>query len=271
MARLAALQMTSGVEVAANLAVARRLVQEAAASGAALCVLPENCAWMGRSDAERQGVAEVHGAGPIQAAMSGIARESRTWLVAGTIPLRGADPARVRSACLVYDAAGREVARYDKVHLFDVDVPGDPARYRESAGTEPGSVPVVVETPVGRLGLAVCYDLRFPELFRRLVSEGAGLVALPAAFTAITGRAHWEVLVRARAIEDQVCVVAAAQSGRHADGRETHGDSMIVDAWGRVLARRAESPGVVLADFDAAAQARLRRDLPVLEHRVFDL
>jgi nitrilase len=270
MARVAAIQLTSGTDVAANLAAVRDLAQEAAAAGAELVVVPENACWMGGSDGERQAVAEAHGAGPMQSGLAKIAAISKVWLVAGTVPLTTGDPRRVRSACLVYDSRGREVGRYDKIHLFDVDVPDARGRYRESAGTEPGTDPVVVETPVGRLGLAVCYDLRFPELFRRLVSEGAELIALPAAFTATTGRAHWEVLVRARAIEDQVFLIAAAQTGTHAGGRETHGDSMIVDPWGVVLARRPASPGVVLADLDPGMQRRVRRDFPVLTHRVLD-
>jgi nitrilase len=267
--RVAAIQMTSSAEVAENLVAARRLVAEAKEAGAGLVVLPENFAFMGRSDAERQGVAEADEAGPIQAALAEMAAENDLWVVGGTVPLRSSDPARVRSACLVYDARGRRIARYDKVHLFDVDVSDAQGRYRESAGTEPGSEAVVVDTPLGRLGLAVCYDVRFPELFRRLVAQGAEVFALPAAFTVPTGRAHWEVLIRARAIESLAFVVAAAQSGRHANGRETWGDSLIVDSWGAVLARRPTGPGLVVADLDLERQRRVRREFPALTHRVF--
>ena len=199
--------------------------------------------------------------------LASLASELGLWIVAGTIPLRVPGETRLAAACLVYDAAGRRVARYDKIHLFDVEIPGKDERYQESSSVRPGATPVCVDTPAGRLGLAVCYDLRFPELFRRLLSLGAEWFCLPSAFTAPTGRAHWEVLLRARAIENLCHVVAPAQSGFHENGRETHGDSMIVDCWGRVLARLPRGTGVVTAEIDLVRQRELRQNFPCVDHR----
>ena len=196
-----------------------------------------------------------------------MARELGMWIVAGTIPLKLGNSPRVAAACLVYDSHGEVVARYDKIHLFDVDVPGKSESHRESRSVQPGAVPVVVDTPAGRLGLAVCYDLRFPELFRALVDQGAEWFCLPSAFTVPTGRAHWEILLRARAIENLCHLVAPAQSGFHENGRETHGDSMIVDCWGRVLARLPRGTGVVVADIDLVRQREVRQNFPSLDHR----
>lgn len=265
---VAALQMTSGLDAGANVATACRLVGEAAAAGARVALLPENFALMARDAADRRAIAETHGEGPIQAALSAAAREHGLWVIAGTMPLRVPGEARFAQALLVYDDAGREVARYDKIHLFDVDVPGAGESHRESAAMCPGRQVVSVDTPVGRVGLAICYDLRFPELFRQLSADGASWFVLPAAFTVPTGRAHWEVLLRARAIENLAGVVAAGQWGQHANGRATYGDSLIIDHWGQVLARRAEGEGVVVASFDAAAQRAARAAFPALAHRV---
>lgn len=266
---LAAIQMVSGPSVAENLAAAADLLARAAANGARLAVLPENFALMGRGEGDKVAVREAEGEGPIQAFLSEQAARHRLWLVGGTIPLRTAgDEGRVRAACLLFDDRGRRVARYDKVHLFDVEVVGSAERYAESATIEPGDRYVVADTPVGRLGLAVCYDLRFPEQFRALVDQGMDLLALPAAFTAATGKAHWETLLRARAIENQCYVVASAQGGTHANGRETHGDSLIIDPWGEILGRLPQGPGVVLAEFDPERLAMVRRQFPVLAHRV---
>jgi nitrilase len=265
---VAAIQMTSGPEVAANLAAARRLLAEAATAGAKVAVLPENFALMARRDADRRAAAEPQGDGPIQAMLATAARELGLWVVGGTIPLKVPGEPRVAAASLVYDAAGREVARYDKIHLFDVDVPGRSESHRESAGIRPGSEVVTVDTPVGRLGLAVCYDMRFPELFRRMSAEGATWFSLPSAFTVPTGRAHWEVLLRARAVENLCGVVAAAQSGFHANGRETWGDSLVIDHWGQVLARLPRGEGVVVATLDREAQRAARGAFPALAHRV---
>lgn len=267
---VAAVQMTSGLDVATNLATASRLVREAADAGACVVLLPENFAFMGRSEAERRGIVEAPGRGPIQDAVAEMARSAGTWVIAGTTPIAVSGDPRPANACLVFDGRGEQVARYDKIHLFDVDIPGRDEGYRESANAAPGREAVVVDTPAGRVGLTVCYDLRFPELYRRLVEQGATIFTVPAAFTAPTGRAHWEVLLRARAIEDQCFVVAAAQSGFHPNGRETYGDSLIVDFWGRVLRRRPRGTGFVAAEFDLAAQGEARLRFPALRHRVLE-
>src|SRR5262249_27367969 len=268
MSSVAAIQMTSGPDVASNLEQAKPLLEEAAARGAQLAVLPENFAFMGLRDADKRAVGEVQGAGPIQDFLRETASRLRLWIVAGTIPLRSGEDGRVAAASVVYDAAGNAVARYDKIHLFDVDIPGRAERYRESAHVAPGAQAVVIETPVGRVGLSVCYDVRFPELFRRLSSAGAQILTVPSAFTAPTGRAHWDTLLCARAIENLCYVVAPAQSGFHPNGRETYGDSMIVDFWGRVLQRLPRGRGCVVAPIDIARQAEVRREFPALTHRV---
>jgi len=265
--RVAAIQMVSSADVGPNLDVASRLLREARAQGARVATLPENFAFMGVAEADKFAIAESDGDGPIQARLASLASELGLWIVAGTIPLRVPGETRLAAACLVYDAAGRRVARYDKMHLFDVEIPGKDERYQESASVRPGATPVCVETPAGRLGLAVCYDLRFPELFRRLLGLGAEWFCLPSAFTAPTGRAHWEVLLRARAIENLCHVVAPAQSGFHENGRETHGDSMIVDCWGRVLARLPRGTGVVTAEIDLVRQREVRQNFPCVDHR----
>jgi deaminated glutathione amidase len=260
--------MNSGPDVAGNLGVAGGLLSEAAAAGAVLAVLPENFAIMGAKEADRLAVAEQPGEGPIQDAIAELAQKLSLWIVAGTLPIRGAAARRIAPASVVFDANGKQVARYDKIHLFDVDIPEKREIYRESATFEPGKEPILVETPAGMLGLSVCYDMRFPELYRHLSARGAQLLAVPAAFTVPTGLAHWEVLLRARAVENLCYVLAAAQWGMHANGRETYGDAMIVDYWGRVLARRATGAGVVLAEVDPAAQAGVREGFPALRHRV---
>lgn len=267
MTRVAAIQMASGPNVSANLAEAERLIAKAAAAGARLVVLPENFALMGMDEFDKVKVREEEGKGPIQDFLARTAARYGIWLVGGTVPLAAHDEGKVRAACLLFDAKGRRVVRYDKVHLFDVHLEESGEDYAESRTIEPGNEVAVVDTPFGRLGLAVCYDLRFPELFRRLVQEGAEIVALPAAFTAITGKAHWEVLVRARAIENLCYVIASAQGGYHANGRETHGDSMVVDPWGMVLDRLPRGSGFVVADLERARLTAIRRSFPVLEHR----
>lgn len=271
--RVAAIQMTSAAEVDVNLASARLLLLQAKERGATLASLPENFPIMGRKEADKLAVAEDFGAGPIQAFLSSTARELGMWIVGGTIPLRmPSEPNRVAAACLVFDERGEQVARYDKMHLFDVDLPDRNERYRESASIAPGQQPVVVDTPVGKLGLAVCYDVRFPELFRLLQMQGAEILSVPAAFTAPTGKAHWEILMRARAIENLCYVISPAQSGTHANGRETWGDSMIVDPWGAVLDRvAAPGPGVAVAQIDRTVQQDIRARFPALTHRRFDL
>ncbi len=265
--RIAAVQLNSGADVAANLEAARRTLEQARAQQAAVAVLPENFAFMGAHERDKLAVAEAEGRGPIQEFLAATARRLGLWLVAGTLPLRTPDAQRVAAACLVFDAGGARVARYDKIHLFDVDVP-DGGTYRESASIAPGPVAaVLVDTPAGRTGLSVCYDLRFPELFRQLTAQGAEVLAVPSAFTERTGEAHWEPLLRARAIENQCYVVAAAQAGGHPGGRRTFGHSLVVDPWGRVLAQHGEGTGVVVADVPREPLQALRRSFPVLAHR----
>jgi predicted amidohydrolase len=266
--RVAAIQMTTSHEVEANLEQAEQYLAEAARRGAVLAALPENFAFMGKDSADKRRIAEPEGEGPIQSFLADVARRLKIWLVGGTVPLRQAADGRVAAACLVYDADGRRVARYDKIHLFDVDVPGSTESHRESAHTVPGSEPRVVDTPAGKLGLAVCYDMRFPELFRVLSRRGAELFVVPSAFTVPTGRAHWEALLRARAIENLCALIAPAQWGLHSNGRETFGDTMIIDHWGQVLARMAEGTGCVVADLDPAGRVEARSRFPCLDHRI---
>jgi nitrilase len=264
--RIAAIQMVSGNDVSANLAHAAQLIDQAARAGARLVALPENFALMPRHDAARIAATEDAGDGPIQAFLGEQARQHNVWLAGGTVPLWNADRSKARAVCLLFDAHGVRVARYDKIHLFDVKLPNG-EEYQESRAFEPGEEVVVADTPFGPLGLAVCYDLRFPELFRRMSARGARLMVVPSAFTAQTGRAHWEVLVRARAVENTAYVVAPDQGGWHDNGRETHGDSMVVSPWGEVLARQAHGPGVVLAEFEQARLESVRAALPALNHR----
>lgn len=269
--KVAAIQMNSLASVEANLASARELLERARAGGVKLAALPENFAIMGRKEADKLAVAETLGEGPIQSFLSRCARELDLWIIAGTIPIRSETrPGKVAAANLVFDNAGRLAARYDKIHLFDVDLPDREERYRESATIAAGSAPTVVATPFGRIGLAVCYDVRFPELFRHLQAQGAEILCLPAAFTAATGRAHWETLVRARAIENLCYVIAPAQSGMHENGRETWGDSMVVDPWGQVLDRVGEvGAALAVAEIDLTLQKQLRERFPSLNHRRF--
>jgi nitrilase len=265
---VAAVQMTSGPDVDANLHSAGALLGEAAREGARVALLPENFAFMGLRDVDKRAVAERDGDGPVQQFLSRCARELKLWIIAGTMPISERPGERVAAACLVYDDAGQRVARYDKIHLFDVDIPERDEKYRESAHIAPGSRPVLVPTPAGLLGLSVCYDVRFPELYRPMAAAGAQWFTVPSAFTVPTGRAHWETLLRARAIENLSFVVAAGQWGRHASGRETYGDSIIIDYWGTVLARLGAGQGVIVATLDLAAQQLARRDFPALSHRV---
>ena len=267
MGRIAAIQMTSGHRVEENLAVARELLRAAKDAGAAVACLPENFAFLGLQDKDKLAVAESDGDGPVQAFLGATARELGLWILAGSVNLRVDATDRVANAALLVDAQGRRVARYDKIHLFDVALPGRDEQYRESRTVMPGRRIVVADTPVGRAGLSVCYDVRFPELYRELVAQGAEWLAVPSAFTVPTGRAHWEVLMRARAIENLCYVVAPAQSGTHSNGRETYGDTLIVDYWGQVLARRDRGAGVVVADLDLDQLAQTRARFPVLQNR----
>jgi predicted amidohydrolase len=266
--KVAAIQMATGPNVNANLIEAERMIGEAAVAGAGLVVLPENFAFMGKDDQDLYALREPEGDGPLQTFLSRTAARHGVWLVGGTVPLdAGGGSARIRSACLVFNDQGSRVARYDKIHLFDVSLPGGNERYHESATVEPGDDIVVLDTPFGNLGLAVCYDLRFPEIFRQMLDSGVELVALPSAFTAQTGKAHWEALVRARAIENMVYMVAAGQGGYHLNGRETHGHSMIVDPWGAVLAQVPRGSGCICCLLDRGFQESVRRSFPAIEHR----
>lgn len=266
---VAALQMNSGASRAANLELAGALLAQAADAGARVAVLPENFSLMGVSDADRRAMAEPQGSGPVQDFLAAAAQRHHMWIVGGTTPLQSGDAAgRVAPACLVYANDGRLMARYDKIHLFDVDLPDAAESYRESAHMAPGRMPVAVDTPAGRLGLSICYDIRFPELFRHLVAEGCTWFTVPAAFTVPTGHAHWETLLRARAIENLCYVVASAQWGEHPNGRRTYGDSLICDYWGTVLARCEAGNSIVVAKIDPQAQALRRASFPALGHRV---
>ncbi len=262
--KIAAVQMISGPDVAPNLATAGRLVAEAAAAGAQLVALPEYFPLIGATDADRLAAREVDGEGPMQDFLAATARQHGIWLVGGSIPLLAQDPGKLRNSCLVFDPRGQRVARYDKIHLFGFKK-GDEA-YDEAATIERGDQVVAFDSPLGRIGLAICYDLRFPELFR--AHGELDLLVLPAAFTETTGRAHWELLLRARAVENQCYVLAAAQGGRHPNGRLTHGNSMVIDPWGEVLARMDKGNGVVLAELDPQRLVDTRSSLPALKHRI---
>src|SRR6266481_1468438 len=271
MGKVAAIQMTSSHIVADNLVAAGDLLREAKDLGCDIACLPENFSFIGLRDADKLQVAEPDGTGPVQSFLSDTARQLKMWILAGTIVIRGDTERRVANASLLIDDAGKRVARYDKIHLFDVTIPGRNEQYRESTHVLPGREPKLADTPVGKLGLSVCYDMRFPELYRELVSQGAEWLAMPAAFTVPTGRAHWETLLRARAIENLCYVVAPAQAGVHTSGRETYGDSLIVDYWGQVLSRLAKGTGVITADIDLASQAESRARFPALDNRQIGL
>jgi nitrilase len=261
--RIAAIQMAAGPNVSGNLEEAARLLDMAASQGAKLAALPEYFCIMGMKDADKVAVREHDSGGPIQEFLSKTARRLGMWLVGGTVPLVSSRPDKVRNSCLVYDDKGKQVARYDKIHLFGLELGNE--YYAEEETIEAGCGVVVLQSPFGRIGLSVCYDIRFPELYRSMGK--VDIIFAPAAFTATTGKAHWETLIRARAIENLAYVVAPAQGGYHVNGRETHGDSMIVDPWGVVLDRLPRGSGVVIADINPEYQASLRNSLPALNHR----
>lgn len=267
--RVAAIQFAAGINVQRNLETVAGLVAQAKSKGAELVVLPENLALMGHKDTDKLIYAEADGEGPIQEFLADLADQHKVWLVAGTIPIQ-ASHGKVYAASLVFDGDGNRIGRYDKIHLFDVDVPGSTEQYRESATIGPGYQALVVDSPFGRLGVTVCYDLRFPELYRQMEDAGAEIFAVSAAFTAKTGAAHWELLLRARAVENLAYVVASGQGGLHENGRETYGNSMIVDPWGTVLARLGSEPGVVVSEIDLDSQHEKRKVFPVLSHRRLD-
>jgi nitrilase len=261
--KIAAIQMASGPQVSANLSEAERLIEVAANQGAKLVALPEYFAIMGLKEIDKVAVREVEGKGPIQEFLSKMAKKHDIWLIGGSVPLVSNFPNKVRNSCLVYDNKGRQVARYDKIHLFGLDLGNE--HYREDATIESGDTIKVVETPFGKIGLSICYDLRFPELYRAM--GDVNIIVVPSAFTDTTGKAHWETLIRARAIENLSYVIAPAQGGYHLSGRETHGNSMIVDPWGVVLDRLPRGSGVVIATMNPKYQASLRTSLPALKHR----
>ena len=257
--------MVSAPELAPNLEAAGRLIGAAAAAGAKLVALPENFYCIGRHETDKVKLGEPEGRGPVQDFLSRTAREHGIWILAGTVPILGSNEGHIRGACLVYDGQGKRVARYDKMHLFRFTA-GD-ERYDETRTLEPGERPVAIDSPFGRLALSVCYDVRYPELYRALAPFDAMFV--PSAFTVPTGTAHWETLLRARAIENQAYVVAPAQGGVHASGRSTYGHTMIVDPWGEVLGVRVKGEGMVLAEIDLDLIKEVRAKLPALSNRRF--
>ncbi len=269
MSKVAAIQMASGPNVKANLAEAEKLIKIAVQQKAELVVLPENFAIMGTSETDKVKIAEEFGSGLLQNFLKDQAIKNNIWLVGGTIPILSKESGKVFAACLLYNAEGELVTRYDKIHLFDVTIEATDESYTESETITPGDKIVVVDTPFGRLGLAVCYDLRFPEIFRAMVEENMDICALPSAFTSLTGKVHWESLLRARAIENLSYMIAADQGGYHVGGRETHGDSMIVDPWGLVLNRLPHGTGVVVANIDIEKLEHTRKMFPVLKHKRF--
>jgi len=265
--RVAAIQMNSSADVESNLQLADRLLGEAAADGCTLAVLPENFALMPEKGRDKAKHAEQPGDGPIQGFLAGVALRHGIWIVAGSMPFKSPEPERVYGGCPVFDAKGMQQALYRKIHLFDVKLPDHEESYQESWSMYPGGNAVTVDTPAGRIGLTICYDLRFPELFRRLVDDDATIFTVPAAFTKVTGEAHWQVLLRARAVENLAYVIAPGQYGEHPDNRSTYGHSVIIDPWGRVLAEQAVGDCHVAAEIDPDMPVRLRSEFPALANR----
>lgn len=261
--KVAAIQMASSPNVAANLVEAKRLIEMAAKQGARLVVLPEYFCIMGLKDTDKVAISEKPNDGPIQQFLSKTAKAFKIWIIAGSVPLQSNQPKKIRNSCLVYNEKGEQVARYDKIHLFGLDMGTE--HYHEENTIEPGDSVIAIDTPFGRIGLSICYDLRFPELFRAMGE--VDMIVLPSAFTETTGKAHWETLVRARAIENICYVVASAQGGYHLSGRETHGNSMIVDPWGVVLDRLPRGSGIVIANINRNYIKNLRQSLPALKHK----
>lgn len=269
MSKCAAIQMASSPNVGFNLLEAEKLIAEAVKAGAKLVALPENFALMGEHELDKIRIKEVDGHGPIQNFLSETAAKYGVWIVGGTMPIAGDAENKVRAACLIYNERGERVARYDKMHLFDVSVPSTDEVYRESDSIEAGAYPLVFDTPFGRMGVAVCYDLRFPEFFREMARMGMEILMIPSAFTAETGAAHWELLLRARAVENLCYIVAPNQGGFHLNGRKTFGHSMIVDPWGMVLDCYKTGSGFVAAEIDLERLEKVRTVFPVLQHRRF--
>lgn len=279
--KIAAIQMASGPQLQANLMAAMKLIKEAADKGAQMAVLPENFVLMPMQETENIDIAENYKQGHIQSSLADCARENEIWIVAGSIPLKTEVAGKVTSSSLMFNSDGEIVARYDKIHLFDVTFDHDDIgsasskdentaeTYHESAIFEAGTRVVVVDTPFGKIGMSICYDLRFPTLYREMVSQGAQILLVPSAFTAVTGKVHWKPLLRARAIENQCYVIAAAQGGYHVNGRETWGHSMVIDYWGQQHGVLEKGSGSIIIDIDLDAQALTRKNFPVLKHRKF--
>jgi len=261
--RIAAIQTVASASVERNLAVAEELIGDAADQGARLVALPEWFCFIGPDERDKLAIREPDGDGPIQSFLSRTAARFRVWLIGGSLPIATAARDKVRNSCLVFDDTGQRVARYDKIHLFGFEMGNE--KYREWNTIEPGTDPLAIESPFGRVGLSICYDLRFPELYRAL--GDVDLISVPSAFTVPTGQAHWETLLRARAIENLAWVIAPAQGGRHESGRVTHGHSMIIDPWGKVRTCLPEGPGVAIAEIDPSYQAQVRAALPALKNR----
>ncbi|PCI20838.1 MAG: apolipoprotein acyltransferase [Piscirickettsiaceae bacterium] len=266
---VAAIQLVSSNQVRENLNTVEKLVEKAVKQGAGLVVLPENFALMASRSADLLKESEVLGDGEIQQFMTNIASDYNIWLVGGSIPIRSADEKKVFASCLVYDTSGHRVAQYDKLHLYDVDIIETGERYRESDTFVAGNNVVVIETPYGKMGLSICYDLRFPELYRKLTSMGAEFIVAPSAFTESTGKDHWSLLCRARAVENACFIIAPNQGGIHANGRETYGHSMIVDPWGVVLAESTKGPDIAVATLDRPRQNKIRQNFPSIDHGRF--
>ena len=270
--QISVVQMNSGSDVNANLKCAEKLIEQAAAAGAKVVVLPEVFAFIGSDIKQQLEVCEEDGSGPIQDFLAAQAAQHQLWLLGGTVPLATPSGDKVYAAALLYDEQGQRVTTYHKIHLFDVYVKEGSTSYTESDAFAAGQKSVVVvDTPVGRMGIAVCYDLRFPEMFRLMVDAGAEIIALPAAFTEVTGQAHWHILLKARAIENQVYIAAAAQVGEHSDRRKTYGHSIIVDPWGDTLVEVTARVTSVTAAIDLDKQKRLRQEFPCLSHRVLNM
>lgn len=263
---VAVVQMVSTAVVSENLGRARALVEQAARDGARLVALPENFALMAKRQSDVLAIAEQAGDGPVQNFLSDLARDCGVWLLGGTLPIQGPDRRRVYASSLLIDGQGQQRARYDKIHLYDVSLPGSSEFYRESDTFMAGDSLAVTDTPLGRLGMSICYDLRFPELYRTLQSKGSELIVVPSAFTARTGKAHWHVLLRARAIENLCYILAPNQGGAHANGRATYGHSMIVNPWGEILAEADPGEAIIHARLDRDALHDMRGRFPVLEH-----
>lgn len=266
MAKFAAIQMTTGFEVAKNLQTAKRLIHSAVEAGAKCVILPEYFSVMGSDEQAKLNAKEPLGTGAVQGFLSETAKEYGIWLIGGTIPLETHEPKKVYGALLIYNENGERVGHYHKIHLFDVGVPGTDEAYAESGYSVPGDKPLVIDSPFGRLGFAVCYDIRFPEQFREMMKQGVEVLIVPAAFTVPTGKAHWEVLLRARAIENLCYLVASAQTGTHESGRQTYGHSMIVNPWGEIINQLPDGEGTVVADIDLDALKKIRRTFPALAH-----